>query len=276
MERPAWAPPGIDISVPSVSRMCDFYLGGSHNFEADRAAARRVLEVAPGLPGQMQANRAFVRRAVRYAIGAGVNQFLDVGSGIPAFGSVHETALRADAGARVLYADHDPVVVAHSRDVLAGEERAGVVHADLRRPRQILDHPGFAGLLDPERPVALILSLVLDFVEDRDDPYAAVAALRDALGPGSLLVLSHTAGGGAPHAAARAAEVYRAIRNPLTPRPAERIARFFEGYEMVAPGLTPPSCWRPQEPAEPAGAAEAAGLEGSDVVAGLAGVGRAA
>src|ERR671928_1604498 len=126
MERPAWAPRSIDISVPSVSRIYDFYLGGSHNFEVDREAARKAMEFMPGLPKIMQANRAFMRRAVRFAAEEGITQFLDIGSGIPTFGNVHEVAQAAVPGARVVYVDHDSVAVAHSRAVLAGNDAADV------------------------------------------------------------------------------------------------------------------------------------------------------
>src|SRR3954465_1045673 len=138
MERPAWAPRSIDISVPSVSRIYDYYLGGSHNFEVDREAARRAMEFMPGLPKIMQANRAFMRRAVRFAAAEGVTQFLDIGSGIPTFGSVHEVARAADPAARVAHAAHDPVAVAHSQAVLAGDELTRVLAADLRKPQEIL------------------------------------------------------------------------------------------------------------------------------------------
>src|SRR4051812_3645423 len=171
MERPAWAPRSIDITVPSVSRMYDYYLGGSHNFEVDREAARRAMEFMPGLPKVMQANRAFLRRAVRFAVGEGVTQFLDIGSGIPTFGNVHEVAQAAAPGARVVYVDHDPVAVAHSEAVLEGDEGAGVVAGDLRKPRDILASSEVGRLIDLNRPVALLLVAVLHFVEDADDPY---------------------------------------------------------------------------------------------------------
>ncbi|ANW17045.1 SAM-dependent methyltransferase [Streptomyces clavuligerus] len=270
MERPAWASPGIDISVPSVSRMHDYYLGGSHNFAADRTAARRAMEFLPGLPKVAQARRAFMRRAVRWAIGEGITQFIDIGSGIPAYGSVHESALKLSPDARVLYADHDPVAVAHGRLLLDGEPRAAVVAADLRRPRQILESPEARELLDPDRPTALLLIGVLDFVEDTDDPYAAVAALRDALPRRSLLAIGHTAYAGMPVTEAEAdrmTEVYRDIRQPLTLRTHDRIARFFEGYEMVEPGLVSPPDWRPDTPADP---------DDPYAYTGFAGVGRTA
>jgi SAM-dependent methyltransferase len=230
MERPAWAPQSIDISVPSVSRIYDFYLGGSHNFEADREAARKAMRFLPGLPKIMQANRAFMRRAVNYAAGRGVTQFLDI-----------------------VYVDHDAVAVAHSRNLLDGDERSAVVCADLRKPRQILDSHEVTDLLDPEQPVALLLVAVLHFLPDEDDPYAAVAELRDALAPGSLLILTHASYEGIPvpeDVAGGAVGVYEDIRNPLIMRTREQIAAFFEGFEMVEPGLVAMPHWRPDAPVD--------------------------
>ncbi|MET9119333.1 SAM-dependent methyltransferase [Streptomyces longwoodensis] len=249
MERPAWAPRSIDISVPSVSRIYDFFLGGSHNFEVDRQAARRALEFMPGLPKIMQANRAFTRRAVRYAAAEGITQFLDIGSGIPTYGNVHEVAQEASPGARVVYVDHDPVAVAHSQAVLEGNQHADVVAADLLKPREILASPQVQRLIDFERPVALLLVAILHFVEDEDDPYAAVAELRDACAPGSMLILTHASYEGIPlppERAEGAVDVYKDIRNPLIMRSREDIARFFEGYDMVEPGLVPMPRWRPE------------------------------
>ncbi|MFC7309641.1 SAM-dependent methyltransferase [Streptomyces monticola] len=269
MDRPAWAPPGIDITKPSVSRIYDFYLGGSHNFEVDRQAARKAMEFMPGLPKIMQANRAFMRRAVRYAVDQGVTQFLDIGSGIPTFGNVHEVAHREYSGAKVVYVDHDPVAVAHSRAVLDGNDTATVVSADLRKPREILNNPDLTGLLDLERPVALLLVAILHFVEDADDPHAAVAELRDALAPGSLLVVTHASYDGVPlpdEQTAGTVGVYRNIRNPLVMRTRDEIARFFEGYEMVDPGLVQMPHWRPETPPE---------QEDPFAFSGYAGVGRA-
>ncbi|GHK03816.1 hypothetical protein SY2F82_67050 [Streptomyces sp. Y2F8-2] len=270
MERPAWAPRSIDISVPSVARMYDFYLGGSHNFEVDREAARRAIEYMPGLPKIMQANRAFMRRAVRFAAGEGVTQFLDIGSGIPTFGNVHEVAQQAHPGARVVYVDHDPVAVAHSRAVLQGNEHADVVAADLRKPQEILSSPQVERLIDRNRPVALLLVAILHFVEDTDDPYGAVAELRDSLAPGSLLVLTHASYEGIPLPKERAdgaVDVYNTIRNPLIMRSRDEIARFFEGYDMVEPGLVPMPKWRPDTAPED---------EDPFSFAGFAGVGRSA
>ncbi|MEU4107349.1 SAM-dependent methyltransferase [Streptomyces sp. NPDC027717] len=270
MERPAWAPRSIDISVPSVSRMYDYYLGGSHNFEVDREAARKAMEFLPGLPRIMQANRAFLRRAVRFAAEQGIDQFLDIGSGIPTFGNVHEIAQTARPGARVVYVDHDPVAVAHSQAVLAGNADADVVAADLRKPQEILTSPEAARLIDLDRPVALLLVAVLHFLEDADDPYRAVAELRTALAPGSLLILTHASFEGIPlpeERAEGAVDVYRDIRNPLVMRSREEIARFFDGFELVEPGLVHPPQWRPEAAPED---------EDGFAFSGYAGVGRTA
>lgn len=251
MERPAWAPQGIDISVPSVSRMYDFYLGGSHNFEVDREAARKAMKFMPGLPKIMQANRAFMRRAVRFALDEGITQFLDIGSGIPTFGNVHEVAQTIDPQAKVAYVDHDPVAVAHSQAVLEGNDRAVIATADLRRPEEIRDHPEVSKLLDLDRPVALLLVAVLHFVEDADDPHAAVAALRDILAPGSLLVVTHASFEGIPltrEEAGGTVGVYKKIRSPLVMRSRDEVGRFFDGYEMVEPGLVSMPRWRPENP----------------------------
>ncbi|MFC7259438.1 SAM-dependent methyltransferase [Streptomyces lutosisoli] len=270
MERPAWAPRSIDISVPSVSRIYDYYLGGSHNFEVDREAARKAMEFMPGLPKIMQANRAFMRRAVRFAADEGIDQFLDIGSGIPTFGNVHEVAQAARPGAHVVYVDHDPVAVAHSQSVLKGNENADVVAADLLKPQEILASPQLQRLIDLNRPVALLLVAILHFVEDADDPYSAVAELRDALAPGSLLVVTHASYEGIPLPPERAegtVDVYKSIRNPLIMRTRDEIARFFEGYDMVEPGLVPMPNWRPDTAPED---------EDPYSFSGFAGVGRTA
>ncbi|MGV9455165.1 SAM-dependent methyltransferase [Streptomyces sp. NPDC003635] len=270
MERPAWAPRSIDITVPSVSRIYDYYLGGSHNFEVDREAARKAMEFMPGLPKIMQANRAFMRRAVRYAAAEGITQFLDIGSGIPTFGNVHEVARAAAPGAHVVYVDHDPVAVAHSQVVLDGDEHTDVVAADLRKPQEILSSLQVERLIDLNRPVALLLVAILHFVEDTDDPYGAVAELRDALAPGSLLILTHASYEGIPLSADRAegtVGVYKDIRNPLIMRSREEIARFFEGYDMVEPGLVSMPRWRPDTAPEE---------EDPWAFSGYAGVGRTA
>ncbi|AXK36725.1 hypothetical protein DVA86_33385 [Streptomyces armeniacus] len=252
MERPAWAPQGIDLTVPSVSRIYDYYLGGSHNFEVDREAGRKAIEGWPGLPKIMQANRAFMRRAIDYAVGEGVTQFLDIGSGIPTFGNVHEVALAATPDARVVYVDNDPVAVAHSQAVLQDCEQADVVSADFRSPQDVLLSVEVERLLDLEKPVALMLVALLHFIEDKDDPWKTVGEFVDALAPGSLVVLTHAGEGETrkPAGAEETVNVYRNIGSPLLLRSRDEVLRFFDGCELVEPGLVSMPRWRPDSPPE--------------------------
>ncbi|MEW1549939.1 SAM-dependent methyltransferase [Streptomyces tsukubensis] len=253
MERAVWAPPGIDTSVAGVARMYDYYAGGSHNFAADRDAARRTLDFLPGLPKSVQADRAFMRRAVTWAVGRGITRFLDIGCGMVSYGNVHQVARSADPECRIVHLDHDPVAVAHGRAVAGDDPGIAVAVADLRRPRQILDGPEVAELLEAASPVALLLLGVLPFVEDAEDPYGAVRELGEALPPESLIVITHAAYDRVPVSQEQtegALGVYRDIRSPLTLRSQEQIARFFEGYEMVEPGLVFTPHWRPDAPAE--------------------------
>ena len=269
MERPAWAPQGIDLTVPSVSRMYDYYLGGSHNFEVDREAGRRAIEAWPGLPKIIQANRAFMRRAIRFAVSEGVTQFLDIGSGIPTFGSVHEEAQALDAGARVVYVDNDPVAVAHSRAVLDGNDGADIVSADFRSPQDILGSAEVERLLDLGRPVALMLVALLHFVDEKDDPWKTVAELGDALAPGSVLVISHSSADEGPKrdGGVGVRDVYRSTSSPLIMRHRAAIKRFFDGFDLVEPGLVPLPRWRPANGPEP---------DDPVLLSGYAGVGRKA
>ncbi|MFJ6214777.1 SAM-dependent methyltransferase [Streptomyces sp. NPDC092296] len=231
MDRPTWAPQGIDLERASAARIYDYFLGGSHNFEVDREAGRRAVEIMPDLPKIMQANRAFIRDAVRQAAAAGVTQFLDIGSGIPTFGNVHEVALEATPDARVVYVDHDPVAVAHSQALLADVPQAAVVEADLLRPKELLARVAAGGLLDLDRPVALLLVAVLHFVEESADPYGLVAQLRDALAPGSVLVLSHASQDTRPDEATRIEKLYERLGTPFAMRTKQQVERFFEGFE---------------------------------------------
>lgn len=269
MERPAWAPQGIDLNVPSVSRMYDYYLGGSHNFEVDRETARRAIEAWPGLPKIMQANRAFMRRAIRFAVSEGVTQFLDIGSGIPTFGNVHDVARSLEPTARVVYVDNDPVAVAHSRAVLKGDEHVGIVSADFRSPQDILESPEVETLLDLDKPVALMLVALLHFIEEKHEPHKAVAELARHLAPGSLLVLSHGSPEGGPRrdGGIGLQNVYSTASAPLVIRTQEGIGRFFDGFDMVDPGVVSVPRWRPDSSPE---------LEDAVVFCGFAGVGRKA
>ncbi|MFC4149018.1 SAM-dependent methyltransferase [Micromonospora mangrovi] len=231
---------------PNVARMYDYYLGGCHNFAVDRAAAQRVLEIFPDTGVAAQTNRAFLRRAVRFAAEQGIRQFLDIGAGLPTQGNVHEVVRPLAPDARVVYVDNDEVAVAYARRLLPSDGRTVVVHGDLRRPGRLLADPDVRGLIDFDRPVAVLLAAVLHFVVDADNPWAAVGLLRNATAPGSLLAVSHlTMDGAPPIGAAQGQAVYRRSSAPLIPRPHAEVLRFFDGYDLVEPGLVRLAEWRP-------------------------------
>jgi SAM-dependent methyltransferase len=243
---PDWVPPGIDTQRANVARVYDYLLGGTHNFLADQDVGRMIAAVEPNARAIGQANRAFLGRAVRLLAGAGIRQFLDIGSGIPTQGNVHEVAQRADPGARVVYVDVDPVAIAHSKAILAGNQNAAIIDADLRDPDKILTHDISRRLIDFSQPVGLLLIAVLHFIADADDPWRIVAALRDALAPGSYLVLCHGTEEGKPTVAHAAEQVYnRAVTTSLHMRSRAQIERFFGDFELVDPGVVDIPLWRP-------------------------------
>lgn len=252
MERPAWAPRSIDISVPSVARIYDFYLGGSHNFEADRVAARKAMEHVPGLPKIMQANRAFMRRAVRFAAGEGIDQFLDIGSGIPTAANVHEVAQGIEPDCRVVYVDKDPIAVAHSELLLADNDRATIVHADMRDPDSILESPETRGLLDFDRPIGLLMLMMLHWVPDEADPWALMRRYRDVLAPGSFLAITHVTGDNPEPGVAEVTDLIKESRSAdqLTERSHDDVLRLFGDFELVEPGLVGCAAWRSTGPGD--------------------------
>lgn len=249
MGRTEWVPDDIDIDRPSASRIYDHWLGGSHNFAVDREVAQQTLLAWPDAARYARANRAFLRRAVRFLAGAGIRQFLDIGSGIPTVSNVHEVAQAAAPDARVVYVDIDPVAVAHSEAILDGDDRTGVLRADVRQPKDLLDRIREQGLLDLDQPVALLLVALLHFVPDDDDPWSAIATLGDAVCSGSYLALTQGAHGDGPESDARVRELYRRTPTPLTPRGRAETERFFTGFTLVEPGLVNLSDWRP-DPSE--------------------------
>jgi SAM-dependent methyltransferase len=200
------------------------------------------------MPLAAQANRAFLRRAVRFCVGVGVRQFLDIGSGIPTVGNVHEVAQQAAPDTRVMYVDIDPVAVAHSRQILSGSDRAGVIQQDLRRPEAILNDVDVRAMLDFDRPIAVVLAAVLHFIPDVDDPYAIVARLRDALAPGSYLVVAHPARDSRPRAMAELEELSKRTTTPGTTRTRDEVERLFTGFDLVDPGVVWVPLWRPDHP----------------------------
>lgn len=239
---------------PATSaRIYDYCLGGVHNFPADQEVARKLIAQFPFIPAVARANRAFLRRAVRQLADAGVRQFLDIGSGIPTEGNVHEIAQEIAPDSRVVYVDIDPVAVAESLEILDGNERATAVRADLRSPQTVLDHPGVRRLLDFDQPIGLLLASVLHFVPDDTQAYDAVARLVAALAPGSYLVVSHAATESFPRGSerAKAAELYqRQTATPGGSRSRSETERFFTGIELVDPGVVWTHEWRP-DPDEP-------------------------
>ncbi|KAB2345721.1 SAM-dependent methyltransferase [Actinomadura rudentiformis] len=245
-------PGGIDLSVPNVARMYDYYLGGKDNYAADRALADQVLKVAPQTPALAQENRAFLQRAVRYLAGpAGIDQFIDIGAGLPTLENTHEVAQRVAPDARVVYVDNDPVVLAHGRALLQGAAGTRVAQADARRPDDIFGSPEVTGLIDLDRPVAILLVSVLHCLRDDEDPWKIVARLRDETAPGSHLVISHITAADHAESAQAGADVYRSASNTMTLRTHTAIRRFFDGFELLEPGLVRLTEWRPQEGTEP-------------------------
>jgi hypothetical protein len=243
--RPAWAPSEVDIERPAVARMYDYYLGGSHNFEADRALARVAVSHWPDLPLVMRANRAFLRRAVRYLLAQGVTQFLDLGSGIPTAGNVHEVAAAQNPEARTVYVDIDPVAVAHSHAILQGAPRAAVVHADVRDADTILSAPQTTALLDFSRPVAVMMVALLHFIPDADDPASVIAPYRAVMSPGSHLALSHATLDGNAEVMRDHEQIYRRSATPINARTRAQVTALLDGFELIDPGVVHLPLWRP-------------------------------
>jgi hypothetical protein len=247
------APPGIDPTVPSTARMYDFWLGGKDNFAVDRTAALEVSAAAPEIKMMAVENRKFLRRAVRYlAAEAGIARFLDIGTGLPTQGNVHQVAQQVNPDARVVYVDNDPMVLAHSR-ALKTSGNTAVIEADLRDPASILNHPRTRELIDFRQPLAVLLVAVMHFIGDGDDAYAITGSLREAMAPGSHLVVSHATGGIlSGDSAEKVADHYRKTVAPgSTLRDRDQVLRFFTGFELVEPGLVQVPYWRPDEPESP-------------------------
>jgi hypothetical protein len=250
-DEPGWVPPGVDTKRANAARVYDYLLGGSHNFLADQDLGRALATVDPNVRAIARANRAFLGRAVRFLAAAGVSQFLDIGSGIPTQGNVHEVAQQAVPGARVVYADLDPVAIAHSKAILAGNDNAVIIDADLRDPEKILAADATRRLIDFGQPAGLLLVSVLPFISDAEDPWRIVATLRDALAPGSYLVVCHGTDEGKPAVMQAMDKVYKgSVPASGRARSHAEILRFFGGFDLVDPGLVYLPQWRPDVPAD--------------------------
>ena len=244
--RPEWAPAGINLDQPSSARVWDYFLGGSHNFEVDRRVAEQAIAFKPDMPDLARQVRMFLHRAVRTAAEAGIDQYVDIGAGMPTMGPVHETARELVPASRVVYVDHDPVAVAHGRALLADDPDAVFIQADARAPESILDHPEVRTLIDFDRPVAVLLCSLLHFVSDEDDPRALVATLRDAMAPDSHLIVQHASHDGQSGDIIKMLQMWNTNSpEPMYWRTRDEIESLFEGFAILEPGVVQLPLWRP-------------------------------
>ena len=256
--------------LPNPARMYDYYLGGHHNLAIDRAAADKAIAIYPGFALFMRVNRAFLRRAVQFLVGQGIERFLDIGSGIPTVGNVHQIAQQTNPNAQVVYVDVDPVAVAHSTQLLRDNPHATIFIGDLREPDLILEHPSVHQLLDTGEPVALILAFVLHFVVDDQQALQIVRRLREALPAGSYVVISHGTAESLPqHILDQLVRLYSTTSQPVRIRTRAEIGQFFGGLELVEPGLVYVPLWRPEEAGDLL-------LDRPEESSGFAGIGRMA
>ena len=252
-----YPPPGVDARSANIARVYNAFLGGKDNFAADRQVVESVVRVVPEAPVIARANRAFLRRAVRYLVGeAGITQLLDIGSGLPAAGNVHEIAHELNPAVRTMYVDNDPVVHVHGQALLADAVTTEVVTADLRRPAELIELPEIQTFLDLGQPMGLLLTAVLHHVNDKEDPAGIMTALREAMAPGSYLVLSSFAWPGPEHPgeAQLVEEVERILRDQLGTgywREPDVVQEWFGDWTLVEPGLVPLAEWRPDGTGEP-------------------------
>jgi SAM-dependent methyltransferase len=244
---PGWDVTKIDTSVAHTARMYDYYLNGKDNYEVDRDAAEQVLAVFPQMREIARANRAFLGRSVRYLAAQGIRQFLDVGTGIPGPGNTNDVAHEVAPDARVVYVDNDPIVMVHASALLAGHDpgRTTVVFGDLREPETILDDKGVRAVLDFDQPIGVLLVAVVHFVKDSEDPAGVINHLMQATAPGSYLVLSHATHEGESELAGEAAHSYDRANATITLRSKAEITEFFDGLDLVEPGVVQQPWWRP-------------------------------
>ncbi|MCP2203209.1 S-adenosyl methyltransferase [Lentzea flava] len=249
-----WVPQSVDVSVPSAARFYDYLLGGAHNFAVDRQLGDRVEQVMPHVRSVARVNRAFLGRAVRFMVDEGVRQFLDIGSGIPTVGNVHEVVQELDPECRVMYVDRDPVAVAHSELILAGNDRAGVLQADLRDPDSILNSAEVRRLLDFDQPIGLLMLFMLHWVPAEAEPWSLSSLLkryRDAMPSGSYLAITHYADDHGDELITAAVErVNQQGGDQACPRSRDEIAAFFGDFVLVGPGLVRYAEWRTSGPGD--------------------------
>ncbi|MBF6170980.1 SAM-dependent methyltransferase [Nocardia blacklockiae] len=259
MNAPDFEPREIDVSRPSSARLYHYYLSGEAVFEVDKIFGEHLFEVFPHADAWAHHNRAFLRRAVKFMVGQGIRQFLDIGSGLPTVGNTHEVARQLAPETRVVYVDNDLEAVNRADELLRGQratDRTAVLEADLRRPEVILDHPETRRLIDFDQPLGLLIVSVWPFIPDADRPRELMARLRERLPAGSYVAMSHASmsevDAETQQLAAEIAEMYSDTSDPLTMRDRDDIAALFEGLELVEPGLVYAADWRPEEPVDTA------------------------
>jgi hypothetical protein len=236
----------LDTGVAHSARRYNYWLGGKDNFAADRESGDTIAATFPTIRDSVRENRRFLRRAVEFLAGeAGIGQFLDVGTGLPTADNTHQVAQRITPTARIVYVDNDPIVLAHSRALLADGGSVATIRGDLRRPEEILGDPAVRSLIDFSQPVAVLLVAIMHFIPDAADPAGIVATLRDALPEGSYLVLSHGTRDARDAAVAKGTEVYEQATAPLVLRTRDEIQRLFDGFDLTEPGLVWLPEWRP-------------------------------
>ncbi|WP_242883690.1 SAM-dependent methyltransferase [Actinomadura litoris] len=252
------APTGVDVSTPNVARIYDYFLNGKDNFAADREAAEQIIRAAPATRATAWANRHFLARVVRFlALEAGIDQFLDIGCGLPTQHNVHEVAQAARPDASVVYVDNDTMVLTHARALLATQPRTVVIGGDLHDPDAILLDPELRSVLDLDRPVALLMLSVLHCVPDDEPVRRSVRRFRDVLAPGSYLAVSHitrpTASSAYRRNAEKGARTYKdlGVNMSMTFREREQLVELFRGWEVLPPGLVNLPDWRPDPCPEP-------------------------
>lgn len=246
--RSSWAPKHIEFDKPSPARLYDYLLGGACNSAADRKLANEVLAKLPHAPRMMWINRYFMRRVVRYLAGLGIRQFLDLGSGIPSVGNVHEIAQQIDPRCRVVYVDHDPIAAAHGKLLLQNNELADLIQQDARDYEAVLRAPEVKKLLNFNEPVAILMLMFLHSIPDSDDPAGLVAHYRDAMAPGSYLACSHGTTDANSGTLEPALQLYQSSMAPATFRKSSDILDLLSGFTLVTPGLVYLSQWRPDTP----------------------------
>ncbi|WP_037269056.1 SAM-dependent methyltransferase [Kibdelosporangium aridum] len=246
-QQDSWIPPDIDTDTPSGARTYDYLLGGSHNFAADRHAAEAAERIMPGIAQVARLNRAFLGRVVRFMIDQGIRQFLDLGSGMPTVGNVHQIADRAHPGCRVVYVDRDPIAVAHSELMLAANDHAAIVHADVQYPEDIFASSPACRLINLDEPVGVLMLALLHWIPDEADPGAVVADYRRRVPVGSYLAISHLTSDQQTDQITSAVGMFNRAKgtDQATPRPYSQVEAMFGDFELVEPGLVGCGHWRP-------------------------------